>query len=427
MLEKLVEAFSLLESLEGVSSRNVKKEILKQGAGNEYFLDMLRLAYDPFLKFNIYNYGDVTPSGSEVKVENFKKFKLLLENLSKSMLTGNEALSTVNLFFESLTEREYKWYSRILRKDLRVGVNIKTINSVFKKLVPVFECMLAESWEEIKKKPKEVILEPKFDGYRAVCFVNKDGSVEIFTRNGKPIIGFKAIEKELAQLTKGMVYDGEIIGKHREFADMQELVFNKEVKEKQGTLMIFDVLPIEEFKQGESTKTLIERKQELVAIFSQFTSDDPEVSLFEHLRHITGSEVFSSEDEEAIQSYYEAYIDHGYEGLMIKDAHSKYVCKRSKAWAKWKPFETGDFEIIGSYEGKGKYERMLGGFIIDFEGNPVEVGSGFTDEERKEFWEKRNELVGKVIEVQYKGETTNKKGTRSLRWPTFKGFRHDKS
>lgn len=385
-MNKIIEAFDLLDEIEATNSRNEKKDILVKGETNEVFKDLLKKAYDPFLKFNLvkFNEGEANEAGTEAYARNYERFLEILQSLTSSEISGNNAIEVVESFFQTLDSRERKWYSRVLKKDLRAGITDSTINSVFKKLVPKFDCMLAKPWEDVKKKPKRVLIDKKLDGYRAVSFVNTPESVEIFTRNGKPIVGFKAVEEELKRLPSGYVYDSEIVGKDNEFSDMQKLVFNKKVEEKAGTLVIFDVIPIEEFKEGKSGTTLINRKADLLTLAEEFSD-------LENIRFEVGHPIVldPTNDWEEIEKVYLSYVELGYEGAMIKNADSYYVCKRSADWAKIKPFETGDFEITGFYEGEGKFEGMLGGFVIDFEGYEVEVGSGYSDSQRQEYWEKK--------------------------------------
>jgi DNA ligase-1 len=83
-----------------------------------------------------------------------------------------------------------------------------------------------------------------------------------------------------------------------------------------------------------------------------------------------------------------------------------------------------DFPVIEAYEGTGKYTGMLGGFKVQNPDTQVitNVGGGYSDAERKEFWDNRDSYYGRTMEVKYQYETS--KG--SLRHPTFKIFRIDK-
>ena len=68
--------------------------------------------------------------------------------------------------------------------------------------------------------------------------------------------------------------------------------------------------------------------------------------------------------------------------------------------------------------------RSLGAIEVDYKGNTVKVGSGFSHYERVHLWENPDEIVGNVVEVQYFEVSTNKDtGKESLRFPTFKRVR----
>ena len=83
-------------------------------------------------------------------------------------------------------------------------------------------------------------------------------------------------------------------------------------------------------------------------------------------------------------------------------------------------YYTVDLPIIGFENGTGKNENTLGNFVVDFKGNEVRVGSGLTDEERNRFWESREDLIGRIIEVKYKDISKDKNsGKESLQFPVF--------
>ena len=81
-------------------------------------------------------------------------------------------------------------------------------------------------------------------------------------------------------------------------------------------------------------------------------------------------------------------------------------------------------EVVDAEEGYGRNKGTLGALVVKYKDNTVNVGSGFTDEERKNFWENREDIIGRVIEVKYKEITTDKKtGLESLQFPVFCGLR----
>jgi DNA ligase-1 len=53
------------------------------------------------------------------------------------------------------------------------------------------------------------------------------------------------------------------------------------------------------------------------------------------------------------------------------------------------------------------------------------VGSGFTDDQRSEFWNDKEDLVGQIVEIRADAATINQDSdeTWSLRFPRFLRFR----
>jgi DNA ligase-1 len=58
-----------------------------------------------------------------------------------------------------------------------------------------------------------------------------------------------------------------------------------------------------------------------------------------------------------------------------------------------------DLEVVGLEEGTGRNQGKLGAAIVEHKGYKVNVGSGFTDEEREKYWNNPNLLVGKTIGI----------------------------
>ena len=112
---------------------------------------------------------------------------------------------------------------------------------------------------------------------------------------------------------------------------------------------------------------------------------------------------------------------------MIKDVDAPYNCKRSHAWLKAKPFIEVTLEVIDVEEGTGRNEGRLGAIVCsgtdDGKDIRVNVGSGFTDDNRSTFWDGRADLITQLVEVRADAVTQNQDGTYSLRFPRFKTFR----
>ena len=84
--------------------------------------------------------------------------------------------------------------------------------------------------------------------------------------------------------------------------------------------------------------------------------------------------------------------------------------------------------VIGYEEGDGRLKGTLGTLFVDYKGNRVGVGSGYTDEQRTLIWANKDNIEGAIIEVKYKEITKDKKtGLESLQFPVFVGIRNDKT
>lgn len=118
----------------------------------------------------------------------------------------------------------------------------------------------------------------------------------------------------------------------------------------------------------------------------------------------------------SIQYYFDRAVNElGYEGIVLKSI--ELMNGGDTKWYKVKAHETFDVPCLEFLEGTGKYVGMLG--KID---TPMgKVGTGFSDEERKWFWDEKP--AGLIIEVECNRLTEN--GT--FRHATFKHIRWDKS
>jgi DNA ligase-1 len=134
-------------------------------------------------------------------------------------------------------------------------------------------------------------------------------------------------------------------------------------------------------------------------------------------------------DEIEFKDYNKAAVDAGYEGIMIKDPEGKWEGKRSVAWLKQKPFIEVSLAVTSVEEGTGRNVGKLGAIVCegldDGKRIVVNVGSGFTDEQRAEFWQAKDTVIGQVVEVRADAATRSQdsEDVWSLRFPRFLRFR----
>ena len=426
--------FEIIKELESDNSRLAKEAILTSTAESENleFFQGCRLALDAMITFGIKQVPEKkNENGSGLSWTDFNNNII---NLINRHITGDAARNLVNSLMDQATKDQWNyWYRRILIKDLRCGVSEKTINKVLKgrfskiQPVPVFECMLAHDGANHEKKiTGKKLLEPKLDGVRVLTLINPAAGTAIqYTRNGKILENFShitdAIEKNMHLFERAIVLDGEMVSSS--FQALMTQVHRKEnVQAQDARLMLFDIIPLSEFQIGKSTLGQRRRSNLLKTMKPQF-------DLIGNIDVVPQTEVDldSYVGELQFMDYNKWAIDKGFEGIMIKDPNAKYECKRSTSWLKQKPFIEVSLSVVGVEEGTGRNQGKLGALICEGKDDDrviqVNVGSGFTDADRDEFWGSRQEVVGQIIEIRADAVTQNQDGSYSLRFPRFLRFR----
>lgn len=418
--------FEVLRQIEATSSRNEKKKILNRNKDNELLKKFLYYALNNRMVFgigsrSIQKYGRKKDPPPGIKqnslfgsTSNKKDIFELLDDLVKHPFGSNEDVKAVNDFLQNCDSEEYYWYTRLILKDLKIGCTVKTVNESMGNFIPYFEVMLAHPYNKHADKIKGPFqLQRKIDGFRFITILYPDMTTRFFTRNGLELFEFPEIEREFHAFTVPpypVVYDGELICKDT-FNDTQKLIM-KQGPKTNLVYHIFDKLSLDEFNSGQSKLSLFDRYD------SFFVPVD--------LPHIVKEEeLYRGDDISQVTKWFNYAKEQGWEGIMLK-LDAPYVRKRTTNMLKIKEFDTLDLKVLRVNEGTGKFTGTLGSVTVDFEGNEVDVGSGFDDALRAEIWKDPNIILDKVIEVQYFEITQNKDGKPSLRFPVFKRIRCDK-
>jgi DNA ligase-1 len=131
-----------------------------------------------------------------------------------------------------------------------------------------------------------------------------------------------------------------------------------------------------------------------------------------------------------MRQFADASVKQGYEGIMIKSVDAPYECKRSSFWMKYKPVHDYDLTVIAVEEGTGKNTGRMGALVCEGQDQDkfirVNVGSGFSDVERQDYWDNREKVIGQTVVILCDAITQNQDSGYSLRFPRFKTFRDDK-
>ncbi len=425
----------VITSLEDHSSRLNKEQIILEQAreGNSEFFEGCRLALDSMITFGLKQIPE--KKDEDGPGLSWDSFTLAITGFVNRDVTGNTARDMVASMMQSATKAQWNnWYRRILIKDLRCGVSEKTINKVVEKewpeyAVPVFSCQLAHDSanHEGKVKGKKYI-EVKLDGVRVLTIVRTDGRVEQFSRNGKELVNFEHITKQISAVVKkdppkyDLVLDGEVMSSS--FQDLMKQVHRKsDVEANDAVLHLFDMCPLDKFQEGRWDKDQETRSLYVYEWHKKHKADLPNVRVVGHEL----VDLDTSEGSKRFKEINQIAIDGGYEGIMIKDPKAPYECKRTHSWLKLKPFIEVSLNVVAVEEGTGKNVGKLGALVCegvdDNRSIRVNCGSGFTDSDRDTFWNDRAALIGQVVEVRADAITQNQDGSYSLRFPRFLHFR----
>jgi DNA ligase-1 len=431
------------------NSKIHKEDVLSQalelsllgGSSADTFLSLVQACYNPMITFGVKQVPETV--GITTAENPWTEFNELLDSLRLRKLTGHaarDAIEAMSLRFDS--DEWNLMCAAVLRKDLRCGISDKTFNKVCKKTkyeVPVFSCQLATNCEGRPEMVGEQRIEPKLDGVRVLmlCAIQEDGTTMAvsYSRNGKVFDNFGHIESQICNqmaeisarlpmmpTTTSFFLDGEVVGKS--FNELMRVARKKDgaAAASDSVFHVFDFIPTVDFNRGHWNAQLEKRLRYLDKI-KPCIDKMPNVEYPDHI--IVNLD--TSEGKNQLNRYAQDCVKDGYEGIMIKAMGAPYECRRSTFWLKWKPVITVDLQIREVEIGTGKNSDRMGAFVCEGVDNDklitVNVGSGVTDEERIEYWDNRDSLIGRTVEIMCDAVSQNQDGTYSLRFPRFVRFR----
>jgi len=437
-----VMAAGWIRDLESSDSRIHKEKVIEKAlmaaklgsADAQCFLFNCYQAYNPFYTFNVKQVPET--EGLENRANPWPRFWALLEDLRTRGISGHRARDAIQECAEQFDSDEWNNLARrVLIKDLRCGISEKTLNKVLGKTdwkIPVFSCQLAQDSTDQPKKLKGIKrLERKLDGVRVIAVVS-GGACTLYSRNGKEFENFPQIAEAILDQRKAFqhgrgtgghfVLDGEIVGES--FQKLMKQAHRKSDAKTDGMVYhIFDILPLDSFKEGHWNAQQYKRIEWLESARSILSEETVCLRIMDGL----DVDLDTAEGHDIMNRYAQDCVAEGFEGIMIKSMDAPYLCKRTDYWMKWKPTISVDLEIVGFEEGTGRNEGRLGAIICEGEDNGrhirVNVGTGLSDSDRDEYWVARDDLLGHLVEVQADAVTQNQDGSYSLRFPRFLRFR----
>lgn len=411
----------LFESIEKTRGTKAKKELLELGLNSEYKEDLekvLNHLFNPMISTGI---SKTSWNKAEIGLNaKFNSISELIEYIQKNNTGKNVVVSSVKSFSKKFEPFEQKFFYYLATKDINIGISTTTVSKYIH--IPKFEIMLGERLNEDVDFDRNYILTKKLDGVNLTCF-KRGESITFFTRQGKQVDGLTDLIDQYKELQDGVYFGEALYSNEDEAKDRKELYrlstgeLNSKRENKKISHWIFDYQTLEEWDSEKFITPYSNTISTLENIFSKNKLKN--IKMVPFIYQGTGKEI-------AFELLKKAKKD-GWEGLVLRYSSSVYQKKRSSDFIKLKPFGEVDLRITGFKE--FKHPNQLGSFICEDDEHTIKcsVGSGFSKEQRYDFWKRKNEFLGKIVEVQTMEITENKSGQKSLRFPVFIRFRDDKN
>ena len=239
--------------------------------------------------------------------------------------------------------------------------------------------------------------QPKLDGIRCTAEKMSPGFVRLQSRQGKEFTSLSQIQKDLvAQLPQvcGLKFDGELYVHGDEFQDL--------------------VSAIKRDKPSASSH-LVEYH-----IYDLYDPNNPEYtfedrySLLQDTLQVSDSiklvKTITLRNQDEVEQTLLDNCNLGYEGIMLRNKEGVYkVDGRSKDLQKVKLFRDEEFVIVGAEENKGKLKGTATFICETSDGAQFKCIPEGSHEQRTEYWDKRDECIGKYLTVRFFSVTTSAK------------------
>lgn len=413
--------------LQNASGALNKAAVLKKYAGDTLFKDILYFVFNPYIKTNI----GKAKLNKDFLTEDY--YTSLIELFDDIASKNGDAVTCarVRYFIDRISPNYRDLVIDIICKTLKCGATATTLNKIYgKSFIPVGGCMLGTDIKKVHDKYKvgEFIVTEKYDGQRKCLIKDHYGKIFIFSgRNWIEDTNYPDIIAEASVLPNATVYDGEMIatGDFDSCIALRQAtssICNSKSSSKTGVkFIVFDAVPLEEFKTGKSSIPCKYRKN--------FVNNSVGIAGFKHIEvaKILGHVIDC--DEATIAHYAEQIWAQGGEGIMLNNAAAPYEIKRSPNLLKVKRLEELDLRIVGFEYGTAgsKYANCCGALIVSYKGFTVGVGTGLSDGERLDIANNfERKYLNKICTVGTFGESVNAKGELSINAPKFICMRGDK-
>lgn len=420
---------NLLNQLAATSGTNDKIALLQAHADNPVVRAVFLYAYNPRIKFWIKKRPLATFS-RETGSDLMGAIVSLVVTVASRKVTGNEAIEYVTNLLNNLSADDQEVLYRIIERDLKCDVSAKTINKVWKDLIPEYPVLLCGKFNEKTEKNIKypAILQCKMDSSRINLEFDGGKFVSATTRNGN-ILDISCFDDIEIATHERCILDGELMWRYPDGRVAERKVSNGYVtKAVRGTItaeeakglyvVLWDYIPYDDFLNEYCS----------VGYATRFKFVGLAVPSNQTKLQIVESEIVNSREE--VMQKYQRNLERGEEGCILKAMDGVWEAKRSKYQLKLKAEDPMDLLVVGfEYGTPGtQFEGMLGSLICETACGRlrVNVGSGFKHKRGER--DNPESYVGKIIEVKYNCIISSRDSDiKSLFLPIFSRVRDDKT
>lgn len=436
----------VIELIKNTSSSNDKLYLLKRFEAVEGLKEVLRFIYNPYVKTGISDAKLKKAIDSLTLTEQSPSYdwKDAIMYLSNHQTGSDADLLFVRKFIRSVAVKygdkaTINLAMAIATQNLKIGITATSLNKVYgEDFIPKTGCMLGTLFENVghAKTKWPCIVTEKLDGVRRIL-IKENGVCRLYSRSGHEDTGLVEIIAEAKYLPNNFVYDGELLAKGNFKDSIAQRQATNSIANMKGLkngliFNVFDMIPVADFYKGYCDIPAKHRKIRLAAtlrdeslalIDEDWWQRTQAFGIEQELKHIVPVPILGMvKSLEEATPIVEAIWARGGEGIMLNTVDGPYEVKRTKHLLKVKHTEEYVLEVVDVIEGTGKYEESMGAIVVNYKGSLVGVGSGFTDDQRHMIWDNPQRFIGRKVEIETFGESTNAQGYISLNCPIFKRF-----
>ena len=420
--------YEIIKQLENTPGTNDKLAILEDNRHDDNLRQFFYMARNPHLVFGIKQmpaaerYNDVMPL-AEAMMELYK--------FSSRELTGHAALGHLKHILTNVSKENADLIRRIVQKDPDCKVSHKSLNKVWKKLIPVTGYMRCKSAnaKNYEKIHFPAVIQKKADGLFINCTI-RNGEPIFLTRNGKQMDFLGKLDNELKEMIgsdkdfvmtgEGQVSDGAggVLDRKTGNGIINKAIHGTISPEEASLVIIevWDIIPLEAWESGKFDLYDYERR---LGLLKKIFSTGPEFTKFSLIE----TKEVNSMDEADV--YFKYMVATGEEGAILKNYSGKWKNHTSPDQVKMKIKDPADLICIGTTE-HSKQPGWIGALILESSDGIIKckVGSGLTEFDRQQPPE---HYIGHIHEIEYNEITSDKKtGQKSLFLPIYVCRRDDK-